>query len=117
MKDSDVSLENLAKNFKAWKGNRHHLAYPKQFWEEIKLLSEHHSISDIAQALDINAGFLRQKLQKKTQKFAPVHLKTFYSIVSLDFFTALSDRAMTVRFQSDHEQLVLLIASLSSCKQ
>lgn len=117
MAHSEITLETLAQNFKAWRGNNHHLAYPKQFWKDIIFLSKSHSISDIAQALGINEAFLRQKLKKKSHKFAPVHLKTFYSIASLDFFTALNERAMTVRFQADHEQLVHLIATLSSYKQ
>jgi hypothetical protein len=116
MTDSDLTLETLAQNFKAWKGTQQHRAYPRQFWEDINLLSKHYSISDIAQALGINATFLRQKLRKKSHKFAPVHLKTFYSIASLEFFTAFSERAMTVRFQTDHEQLVRMIISLSGYK-
>jgi hypothetical protein len=116
MIESNVSLDTLAQNFKAWRGSSRHRAYPKQFWEDINLLSQHHSISDIAKALDINEVFLRQKMKKKAFKFAPVQLKSFYSIVALDFFTDYSDRAMTVRFQADHEQLVNLIASLSKLK-
>jgi hypothetical protein len=116
MTDSNLTLESLAQNFKAWRGDRPHRSYPKQFWEDIRTLSKQHSISEIAKALGINVAFLRQKIKKKSIEFAPVELKTFYSITSIDFFTNLSDRPMTVRFQSDHEQLASLILALSCYK-
>lgn len=117
MTDSNITLDTLAQNFKAWRGSCRHRAYPKQFWEDINLLSKDYAISDIAKALGINVAFLRQKLKNKAHKFAPVHLKSFYSIVALDFFTPCNERPITVRFQSDHDQLVQLIIALSSAKQ
>ena len=39
MAHSEITLETLAQNFKAWRGNNHHLAYPKQFWKDIIFLS------------------------------------------------------------------------------
>ena len=116
MKDSELTLDVFAKQFKAWRGDRRHVPYPKQFWENIHQLSKKYSIHDIAQALEINASFLRDRLRNKPHKFAPVHLKTFYSIATLEFFTVLSERPIVVRFQSDHEQLVQLILALSSHK-
>jgi hypothetical protein len=117
MSDSALKLETLAQEFKAWRGNSRHRAYPKQFWDEIKTLSQNYSASDIAKALGINQEFLRQKLRNDPPEFIPVHLKTFYSIVSMDFRTAFNEHPITVRFQSDHEQLARLIIFLSDHHQ
>ena len=51
MNDSKFTLDTLAQEYKNWRGVRHHVSYPKQFWEDIRHLSKEHSIDEIAKAL------------------------------------------------------------------
>ena len=116
MNDSELTLDILAKQFKAWQGDCKRVSYPKQFWEDIQQLSKQYPISDIAQALEISADFLRDRLRKRSYKFAPVYIQTFCNVVALEFFTTFNERPITVRFQSDHVQLAQLILCLLSHK-
>ena len=107
-------LNTFANKFNEWRGNRRYYRYPEQFWDEIRQLTKHYSIIDIAKALNISRQYLRSKLQNESKPltFAPVVVTSFPSSVSIEF-TDSACRAMTVRFEASHEQLVNMIQSLS----
>ena len=116
MNHSELTLDIFARQFRAWQGDCQSVCYPRQFWKDIQQLSKQYPINDIAKALAIDTTFLRDRLRKKSFKFAPVYLQTFYNVVSLEFFTVISERPITVRFQSDHKQLIQCILCLLSHK-
>jgi hypothetical protein len=110
MEDLDI----LANKFKEWRGNRRHCQYPKQFWDEIQLVSQNYPIPVIAKALNISASYLRHKLvnSPKPLTFAPVNVTSFSPSVSIEF-TDSCCRVMKVKFEATPDQLVNMIQALA----
>ncbi len=108
-------LEIFAVKFKEWRGGRRYLRYPTHFWEEIRDLIHHYDIEVVAQAIGVNPSYLRYKFRKRKQSksitFAPIQVTLFPCTASIEF-TDKNARPMTVRFQTDANQLIQMIDSL-----
>jgi hypothetical protein len=110
-----TDLESLSIRFKEWKGNQHHVRYPKSLWIEIEQLSKHYPIKTIGQACGINPYYLRSRIfhRQKSLEFAEVQLVSAPSQASIEFADNNS-RPITIRFQADQSQLVQMIRSLQA---
>jgi hypothetical protein len=113
-----TDLEILADKFKKWRGSRRRAHYPESFWDEIRKLAEHHSISSIAESCAINPCYLRQKLLKNSKQMTFAHVQLVLPPPQVASQVAIelseSNRCLiTVRFQADYEQLTRIILSLS----
>lgn len=108
-------LEVFAVKFKEWRGDRRYLRYPAHFWEEIKHLIHHYDVEVVAKTIGVNSSYLRHKFHKKKQSksitFAPVQVTSFPCTASIEFIDK-NARPMTVRFQTDANQLTQMIDSL-----
>jgi len=70
-----TSIEELALKFKEWRGSRRHCRFPKAFWDDIKQLSTHHTLSVISKTFGISEQHLKCKLEgSQSVKFAQVTL-------------------------------------------
>ena len=107
-------LEIFANQFKAWKGNRRHVQYPKLFWDKIRELTKSFSIDSIAQACEVSAKYLGYKIPKEPTNltFTQVQVASIPSQVVIEFVNHNSC-PMTIRFQANHEQLTDMILALS----
>ena len=106
-------LEVLATKLKHWRIEHPRGPYPKDIWEEIKKLAEHHPIFIISQTLGIRVSYLQQKLSRdfKSLSFAPVNTTSFPAPVSIEFADH-KGRAMMLHFHADLQQLTQMIVAL-----
>lgn len=114
MSNLESSLKALANQFKSWRKDKTHAKYPKHFWDEIYDLAQHIPISNIAQALGVNASYLKTRISKyrePTVTFTPIKISSSAPF-SLEFQDK-NDKKFTLKFQASHDDLIRLIQSLS----
>jgi hypothetical protein len=109
-------LNTFADKFKKWRGNRRHLRYPSDFWEEIQCFIQHYGIQIVANAIKVNPSYLRHKIRKSKKSqaitFTPLKVSSLPFNASIEFIDRTS-RPMIIRFQSNSNQLIQMIRSLS----
>ena len=63
----ELSLKEVQIHFETWRRNKDRQGYkiPKSLWDEVYLLSKHHSPSDISRFLHLSGGQVKELLAKR----------------------------------------------------
>jgi hypothetical protein len=109
-------LEIFAAKFKEWRGDRRHRRFPSHFWEEIQRFIHHYDIEIVAKTIGVDLSYLQHKFRKDKQSksitFTPLQVTSFPCAASIEFIDK-NAKPMTIHFQADLSQLILMIHSLS----
>ena len=108
-----TDLESFANQFKAWKGKRRHVRYPKKIWEDIQFLAKKYPLVDIAKAYGIPLPYLRKKVSSSSNpmQFARVEVQSQSLSASVEFLDS-RERPVTIRLHTSPCQIVHIIRSL-----
>lgn len=107
-------LENLAKDFAQYRGDKRRAKYPKTLWEKAVELCKQHPTMKVAQAIGVNKDYLQlqlysRKIKDNVPQFIPVQISQPPIPVQIHIGGKIP---ITIDFCRSTEELVKLVVAL-----